>query len=280
MDLKSGNQLIIQGMHTYPLPDVSMQTTKMELCSGGKDLTVTSLIFMIMLQGTFLLHVKTLGMPLDSDHVGEASQNAGRMEEKATALCEEEKWRISLPTNNFGMYNVKETISNKESTTIDASGVLSMLSCVDPYLRSQLLVEYSKDLHTGMILDGMKQGGGYLVHEGVIYHLGKVFLSQASKLKQEILQRAHKEFLSSYMQSAKIYSLIMRSFDWEGMKEELHQHYEWEELHQHLQECNIYEEMGQRKDSMQEIFQPSLPSLKRGGMPMPNSMCVGDLHGK
>ena len=62
-----------------------------------------------------------------------------------------------------------------------------------------------------------------MVHEGVIYHLGKLFLSQASKLKQEILQRAHKELLFSYMQSTRIYSLILKIFDWEGMEEELHQ---------------------------------------------------------
>ena len=31
---------------------------------------------------------------------------------------------------------------------------------------------------------------------------------------------------------------------------------------------------------MQESFQPSLPTPKRRGMPMPNSMCVGDLNGK
>ena len=111
-------------------------------------------------------------------------------------------------------------------------------------------MEYSKYLHTGMILDGIKQGGGYLVHEGVIYHLGKVFLSQASKIKQEILQRSHKEFISSYMQSTRIYSLILKSFDWEGMEEELHQHYDWEELNQHLQECNSYVEMGKPRDPM------------------------------
>ena len=148
------------------------------------------------------------------------------MEDQATVLWEEKNGRINIPTNQFGMCNFKNKIGNKTRTPMDVSTVLSLLSSLDLYWRSQLLVEYSKDLHTGMILDGMKQGGGYLVHEGVIYHLGKVFLSQASKLKQEILQRAHKEFLSSYMQSAKIYTLIMRSFYWEGMEEELHQHYD------------------------------------------------------
>ena len=70
-----------------------------------------------------------------------------------------------------------------------------------------------------------------MVHEGVIYHFGRVLLSKAFKLKQEILQRAHKEFISSHMQSARIYTLIMSGFEWEGMKKELHEHYDWEELH-------------------------------------------------
>ena len=203
VDLKSGKPQTIQGMHTYPTPNVSTQTTDMDLRSGSKDLTVPSLMFMRMLWGTFLPHGNPFGIPLD--HVGEASQSvspsidqarSGVMEEKATALWEEGKGRISLPTNKFGMHNVKEEISNKASTTIDASVALSLLSCVDPYWRSQLLVEYSKVLHTGIILDGMKQGGGYVVHEEVIYHHGKVFLSQTSKRKRYYREHTKSSFLA------------------------------------------------------------------------------------
>jgi len=86
VDLKSGKQQIIQGMHTYPSLDVSTHTTKMELRSGGRDLTVPSLMFMRMLQGTFLHHGKPLGVPLDS--VGEASPGAETMDERVTAMWE------------------------------------------------------------------------------------------------------------------------------------------------------------------------------------------------
>ena len=78
------------------------------------------------------------------------------------------------------------------STSMDISTALSLLSSVDLYWKSQLLVEYFKDLHTGMILDDMQQEEGYLVQGGVIYHHGRVFLANASKLKQKILQGAHK----------------------------------------------------------------------------------------
>ena len=99
----------------------------------------------------------------------------------------ENKGRISLPTNHFGMCDVKREINKKTSTSMDVSAALSLLSSVDLYWKSQLLVEYSKDLHTGMILDGMHQEEGYLVQGGVIYYHGKVFLARASKLKRKIL---------------------------------------------------------------------------------------------
>ena len=73
------------------------------------------------------------------------------------------------------------------------------------------------------------------------------------------------------MYSMKIYSLIMKSFDWEGMREELHQHF---------QEFNSYGGLGQPMGSFQESSQPALPLLERRGMLMHNSMCVKDYDGK
>ena len=99
------------------------------------------------------------------------------MKDQDKTLWEEKKGGISLPKNSFGMCNVKEAISNKTSTPMDVLAALSLLSSVDLYWKSQLLVEYSKYLHTGMILDGMHQEEGYLVQGGIIYDHGKVFLS-------------------------------------------------------------------------------------------------------
>ena len=63
------------------------------------------------------------------------------------------------------------------------------------------------------------------------------------------------------MYSMKIYNIIMRSFDWEGLKEEIHQHF---------QEFMNYVELGQQHDSMKELFQLSLPSFERGERSMHN----------
>ena len=60
--------------------------------------------------------------------------------------------------DEFGMGDVKVAGNSMRRASHARSPTLS-LRRIDPYWRSQLLVEYSKDLHTGMILDGMKQGG-------------------------------------------------------------------------------------------------------------------------
>ena len=98
-------------------------------------------------------------------------------------MWEEENGRISLPTHIFGIGNVREEISSMTDTSMEVSSALSLLNSVDLYWKSQLLVEYSKDLHTCMIIDGLQQEEGYFVQGGVIYHHGRVFLSRASKLK-------------------------------------------------------------------------------------------------
>ena len=70
-----------------------------------------------------------------------------------SALWEEKNGRINLPTHTFGMRDVEERINNMADVLVDASSVLSLLSSVDLYWKSQLLLDYSKDLHTCMILD-------------------------------------------------------------------------------------------------------------------------------
>ena len=59
------------------------------------------------------------------------------------------------PKHIFGMRYVKGNINNMIGTSMDVSLVLSLLNNADLYWKSQLLVEYSKDLHTCMILDDM-----------------------------------------------------------------------------------------------------------------------------
>ena len=113
-----------------------------------------------------------------------------------------------------------------KNISFDTSLALSLLGSLDPYWKSQLLVDYFKDLHTCMILDDQLHEEGYLVQEGVIYHHGRIFLSRASKLKEKLLQRAYEEFCFSHKYSMKIYNIIMRSFDWEGFDGELHQNFQ------------------------------------------------------
>ena len=111
---------------------------------------------------------------------------------------EEKKGRDDLPTHTFCMGDVKER-----------SSALSLLGSLDPYWKSQLLVDYSKDIHTCMILDDQLHEEGYSVQEGVIYDHVRIFLSRASKLKKKLLQRAYEEFFFSHTYSMRFYNIIM-----------------------------------------------------------------------
>ena len=170
---------MIQGMHTYPSPNTSTQTTEMDLHSGSRDLTVPSLMFMRMLQGTLLSNGKPPEMPLDLDRVGKAPPNAapnpyqgrvGAIRDQVTtleglkqlknegdlpltslspslfsesALWEEKNGRISLPSQTFGMGDAKKKekkISNIIDDFMDISPMLLLMESVDLYWKPQLFV--------------------------------------------------------------------------------------------------------------------------------------------
>ena len=73
----------------------------------------------------------------------------------------------SLPTCIFGMGDVKEEENHMTYDLHDSSSTFSLWR-IDPYWNSQLLVEYSKDLFTCMILDDQLHEEGYSVGYGVI----------------------------------------------------------------------------------------------------------------
>ena len=98
------------------------------------------------------------------------------------------------------MGDIKEESSHMIDVLYDISSTLSLWE-IDPYWKSQLLVDYSKDLHTCMILDDQIHEEGYSVQEGVIYYHGRIFFSRSSNLKEKLLQRAYEEFCFSHTYS-------------------------------------------------------------------------------
>ena len=71
----------------------------------------------------------------------------------SSAMWEEKNGRNGLQTHTFGIGYVKEEIKNMTKISFDTLSTLPLLGRLDPYWKSQLLVEYSKDLHIFMILD-------------------------------------------------------------------------------------------------------------------------------
>ena len=125
-------------------------------------------------------------------------------------------------------------------------------------------MDYSKDIHTCMILDDQLHEEGYLFQDGVIYDHGRIFLSRASKLKK-LLQRAYEEFCFSHTYSMRFYNIIMRSYTWKGFEGELYQYF---------QRCLYHVEMGQQHNSIKESIQPSLSLFEEGDRSMHHSICL------
>ena len=117
----------------------------------------------------------------------------------------------------FGMGDVKVVGSSMRRVSHARSPTLS-LGRIDPYWRSQLLVEYSKDLSACMILDGPDGDDRYMVDDMVIYSYGRVFLNRASELKEKLLHAAHEDFFSMHFDA---YLSLEEEFIWEGIQHDI-----------------------------------------------------------
>ena len=131
---------------------------------------------------------------------------------------------------------------------------------------------YSKDISTCMILDDQLHEEGYSVRNEVIYYHDMIFLPRASKLKEELLQVAHKYFLFSHTYSMRAYHTVMEGYTWEGFEEE---------IYQHLKICMDHVEMGEIHNCTKELSQPPLSSLgMRWDLSMSHSISVRKVNGK
>ena len=118
---------------------------------------------------------------------------------------------------DFGIGDVKEEGSHMTGATQYRSAALS-LGGLDPYWRSQLLVEYSKDLLTCRILDDQFSDGIYTVRDGVIFYWDIIFLARASKLKDKLLHAAYDIMISNPTGFIRAYHTILEGFMWETSK--------------------------------------------------------------
>ena len=74
-----------------------------------------------------------------------------------------------------------------------------------------------------MILDDLDRDDEYMVDDVVIYSYGRVFLTGASKLKDNLLHAAHEEFISINYDA---YISLAEDFTWEGIHHDIFQHME------------------------------------------------------
>ena len=167
----------------------------MDLRSGRKDLIVPSIIHMTLAHETLFFCGKPLGRPPDQTLVRYVSNYdapfidpggmealgghdttlrvLGRLKEEGdilptsslpTLISNYALWKgkhgkdSSLPTYTFYMGYFKEKGSHMIDFICDISSALSLWR-IDPYWKSQLLVDYSKDIFTCLILDDLHEEG-------------------------------------------------------------------------------------------------------------------------
>ena len=99
-----------------------------------------------------------------------------------------------------------------------------------------------------------------------------IFLSRASKLKENFLQKTHEDFIFSHSYSMRAYNTIMESYTWEGFEEELYQHF---------QRCMKHVELEEKHSSMKELNKPPLSYFgMRGDLSMDHSICMSRNFGE
>ena len=92
---------------------------------------------------------------------------------------------------------------------------------IDLDWRSQLLVEYSKDLDACMNIDEPGRDDEYIVEDVIIYSYGIIFLTKASELKKKLLHATHEGFLAMHFDA---YFALIEEFTWEEIQHDLYQH--------------------------------------------------------
>ena len=118
----------------------------------------------------------------------------------------------------FGMGDVKVAGSSMRRASHARSPALS-LRRIDPFWRSQLLVEYSKDLGACIILYDLYGDDRYMVDDVVIYYYGRILLTRSSSLKEKLLHATHEDFSSVHFDA---YFLLMEEFTWEGIQHDIY----------------------------------------------------------
>ena len=113
----------------------------------------------------------------------------------------------------LGMGDVKVVDKNRRRASHARSPAFS-LRRIDPYWRSQLLVEDSKDLGACMTLDDPEGDDRYVVDDMVIYSHGRVFFTRGSSLKEKLLHAAHEDLFSMHLDA---YLALAEEFIWEGI---------------------------------------------------------------
>ena len=129
---------------------------------------------------------------------------------------------VNIMEDEFGIGDVKVVGNSVTRASHSISPALS-LRRIDPYWRSQLLVEYSKDLGACLTIDDLDGYDRYMVVDVFIYSDGMIFSTRYYSLKEKLLHATHEDLFSMNFDA---YISLIEKFTWEGIQHDLFQHME------------------------------------------------------
>jgi hypothetical protein len=120
-----------------------------------------------------------------------------------------------------------EYVKGKNNAVADAlSRRPEMCSLLEIFadLKSELLVEYSKNKCAYEMMDGSVQDDIYKVVDDIIYYKGRIYLVLESILKEKIMKAMHDTPLVGHPGYFKTYRKIRERFSWKGLKDDVLRH--------------------------------------------------------
>ena len=116
----------------------------------------------------------------------------------------------------------KENVAADALSRVGHMMAVQAVSCVQPTWIQEVLNSYTTDSQAQQILQRLSivspDQQGYSLHQGLIWHHGKIWIGQNSALQTKIIAACHSSALGGHSGIAATYSRMKKHFAWKGMK--------------------------------------------------------------